>query len=100
METQKGTLKTCSRGHEFYRSSDCPTCPKCWPGYYKKLKSDFPKLSAPALRALHNAHIPSLSELAKHTEKEVLALHGMGPGSFPILRDALQEKGLDFRKEE
>src|SRR5438309_1005170 len=45
----KKTLKTCSRGHEFYKSSDCPVCPKCWPGFYEKNKSDFPKLAAPAL---------------------------------------------------
>ena len=32
----KGTLKVCSRGHKFDKSSDCPVCPICWPGSYKK----------------------------------------------------------------
>lgn len=32
----KRTLTTCSREHAFYKSSDRPTCPKCWPGRYKK----------------------------------------------------------------
>ena len=32
----KITMKTCSRGHTYTRSSDCPVCPKCWPGYYKE----------------------------------------------------------------
>jgi uncharacterized paraquat-inducible protein A len=27
-------LKTCSRGHQFQKSSDYPVCLKCWPGYY------------------------------------------------------------------
>ena len=30
------TKKVCSRGHIFYKSSDFPTCPVCWPGRYKK----------------------------------------------------------------
>jgi len=91
--------KVCSRGHQFQRSSDCPVCPKCWPGFYKKLKTNLPKdISAPALRALLNAKITSLSELAKYSEKEILEFHGMGPGSIPKLRRALKVLGLSFKK--
>jgi hypothetical protein len=96
----KGTLKTCSRGHLFYKSSDCPVCPTCWPGYYReKAQSDFrEKLSTPALRALLNAKISNLKKLSKLTEAELLKLHGMGPSSIPKLRSALKEKGLSFKK--
>jgi hypothetical protein len=90
----------CSRGHRFQKSSDCPVCPKCWSGYYKKEKQrDFPEtLSAPALRALLHGDITSLAQLSHYTESEILALHGMGPSSIPKLRAALKAKGLSFRK--
>ena len=54
------------------------------------------KLSAPARRALAGAGIETLADLARHTEREVLALHGMGPASIPTLRQALAEAGLGF----
>ncbi len=58
------------------------------------------KLGAPAKRALANARISSLAILAQHTEAEILALHGIGPGSLPALRAALQAAGLKFRPNE
>ncbi len=58
------------------------------------------KLGAPAKRALANARISSLAILAKHSEAEILALHGMGPGSLPALRAAHQAAGLKFRPTE
>jgi hypothetical protein len=91
-------LKMCSRGHKFYKSSDCPVCPKCWSGYYKDQKqSDFPKLSAPALRALLNAKIMNLKQLSKFSEEEILGLHGMGPATMPVLKAGLKKKGLKFK---
>ncbi len=91
-------LKTCSRGHRYERSSDCPVCPKCWPGYYKKMKTDLPEgLSAPAIRGLLGAKITSLKHLARHTQAEILALHGVGPSAIPKLRNALKKRGLAFR---
>ena len=36
MPKPKGVLTTCSRGHQFYKSSAQPVCPICWPGRYKK----------------------------------------------------------------
>ena len=93
----KGTLKICSRGHRFLKSSACPVCPQCWPGYRKKLQSDFPeKLSAPALRALRNAGIKELATLAKHTEEDVAELHGMGPKALGMLREGMKKRGLKF----
>lgn len=54
------------------------------------------KLSAPARRALEGADIVTLADLAKWREKDVLALHGMGPASMPTLRSALAQAGLSF----
>lgn len=87
----------CPEGHVYYKSSDCPTCPIC--EQEKKPESGFLSLlSAPARRALETAGITTLSELAKHTEKEILKLHGMGPASMPVLRKALEERGLVFKQ--
>ena len=55
-------------------------------------------LSGPARRALEHAGIKSLKQLAKHSEKEILSLHGMGPASMPTLRTALKKQGLAFKK--
>jgi hypothetical protein len=100
MKTRKEIRKVCSRGHVFYKSSDCPVCPQCWSGYYRKQsQGDFPeKISAPALRALLSANIKSLSQLTKFTETQLLALHGMGPTTIVKLRVALKSKGLAFKK--
>ena len=57
----------------------------------------FSNLVAPARRALERAGITSLAELAKHSEAEILQLHGMGPSSIPKLRKALEEDGRSFR---
>lgn len=91
--------KTCSRGHVFEKTSDCPTCPICWSGAYRKtFVSDFPEsLSAPALRALTHAGIKGLSQLGRYTEKEVGALHGMGPKGVAMLKAELKKKKLDFK---
>jgi len=55
-------------------------------------------LAAPARRALENNGINTLKQLSKHTEKEILSFHGMGPGSMPKLKKALSEQGLSFKK--
>lgn len=62
-------------------------------------KSDFPKTSAPALRALNNAGYYRLEELTQVTARELLALHGMGPKALRILREALHAKGWTFADE-
>lgn len=91
------TLKTCSKGHKFYKSSDCPTCPIC--EKEKKPSNGFlAQLASPARNTLLNEGITTLKQLSKYTEKEILKLHGMGPGSMPKLKKALQEAGLSFRE--
>lgn len=55
------------------------------------------KLSKPALRALHGAGYIMLEQFTKLTEREVLALHGVGPTAIRELRLALEEKELAFK---
>ena len=62
-----------------------------------KAESDFPKLSAPAQRALADAGIQNLKQLTRFSEKEIKELHGIGPNAISALRLALKEKGLSFR---
>ena len=65
----------------------------------KKTKSEaiiFASLSAPAQRALANAGIKTISQLAKYSEKELLKLHGLGPSAIPKLKTALEAEGLHF----
>jgi len=90
------TLKTCPQGHQFYKSSDCPTCPVC----EKERKPDsgfLATLSAPARRALENNGIFTIQQLAGYSEKEILKFHGMGKASLPKLRKALEKAGLTFK---
>lgn len=92
----KGTLKTCKKGHQFYKSSDCPTCPIC--EEERKPKESFlSQIGAPARRALERENIRTLEDLAKWTEKDILNLHGMGPSSIPKLKKALSEYDLTFK---
>ncbi|MCR8842188.1 RNA polymerase alpha subunit C-terminal domain-containing protein [Paenibacillus sp. SC116] len=96
MAPSKKTLRTCDKGHNYYKSSDCPTCPIC--AQESKPESGFLSLlSAPARRALEHHGITTLQQLSTHSEKEILKLHGIGPASLPTLRAALQESGLSFK---
>jgi hypothetical protein len=91
-------LKLCERGHKFYKSSDCPSCPIC--AAQNKPESGFLSLlSAPARSALEHEGIFTLTELSKYSEREILKVHGVGPKSLPTLRQALQEAGLAFAAE-
>lgn len=60
-------------------------------------ESDLPTgLSQPAQRALAGAGYNRLEQLTRVSEKEILALHGMGPKGIRLLREALAEKGWSF----
>jgi hypothetical protein len=92
MAPAEKTLKICPEGHRFYKSSSCPTC-----AANRKPASGFlSKLSRPARSALEAEGTTTLTELAKCSEREILRLHGMGPRSMPILRQALVDAGLSF----
>jgi predicted RecB family nuclease len=96
MPKRPATQRTCPNGHKYWKSTDCPTCPRC-----EELRLGgehyLPKLSAPAKRALENAGITSIKQLARRRETDVMKLHGMGPSSLPKLKEALKKAGLSFK---
>lgn len=95
--TTEKDLRVCEKGHQYYKSSDCKSCPICHEE--NKPKSGFlAKLSSPARNALLHEGIDTLKKLSLHTEKEILNLHGIGPASIPMLRASLAEEGLTFKK--
>ncbi|WP_404452923.1 RNA polymerase alpha subunit C-terminal domain-containing protein [Virgibacillus necropolis] len=97
MTTSKKNVRTCNKGHKYYKSSDCPTCPIC--EQERKPNDGFLSLlGAPARRALENNGISTLQQLSNFSESEILQFHGMGPSSIPKLRASLQTKGLSFKK--
>ena len=97
MPQKTATQRTCDKGHVYYKSSNCPVCPVCeankpitytlWLG-----------LSAPARRALASNGITNVNVLSQYSEEEILALHGMGKSSIPLLKKALEIAGKDFNK--
>lgn len=93
----KPTLKTCEKGHIFYKSTDCPSCPTC--DAENRPESGFLSLlSSPARNALIHEGIVTLEKLSGFTEKEILSIHGIGPASMPTLRSSLKEEKLQFKK--
>ena len=89
-------LRLCSKGHSFYKTSDCPTCPIC--EEERAPKDGFLSLlGAPARRALESNGITTLQKLSEFTEAELLKLHGLGPSTIPKLRTALRNAGLNFK---
>lgn len=89
-------LKTCAKGHQFFKSSDCPTCPVC-EADRSSANSFLSRFGAPARRALEGKGIHSPEDLSKFSEAEILSLHGMGKASLPVLKKVLKDKGLRFR---
>jgi predicted RecB family nuclease len=90
------TERICKKGHHYFKSSDCPTCPVC----EEERKAEagiFAGLAAPARRAMASHGINTLEQLANYSEKEVLQFHGIGKTSIPALKNLLTEKGLSFK---
>lgn len=95
MASQK-TLRICEHGHRYYKSSDCPTCPVC--NEAQKPQHGFLReLSSPARNALLHQEIDTLEKLSGYRETDILALHGVGPASLPVLRQHLARAGLKFK---
>ena len=89
--------KTCPQGHKYNKTSDCPTCPICEAN--RKPENGFLLLlSAPARRALEGIGVSTVKQLASHSQKEIMNLHGMGPASLPKLKQALKDEGLAFKE--
>lgn len=64
----------------------------------EKKTQPFDKLAKPAQRALANAGIKSLEQLAGLTQAEFLQLHGIGKNALAALQVALADKGLHFKQ--
>jgi hypothetical protein len=65
---------------------------------YSGLAVEFTALSKPAQRALIGNGILTVHDLSRRTLEEVSALHGIGPSSIPVLREALRKHRLTFAK--
>ena len=89
-------FKTCLKGHKYYKTSDCPTCPIC-EKERKPKQGLLSLLPGPARRALESKQIQTVRQLSQFSKEEILALHGIGKSSLPILQNALQKEGLKFR---
>lgn len=62
-----------------------------------KLQNDqLPRISQPAMRALDLISVTKASQLKKYTEQDLLALHGFGPKSIRIIKEA----GIQLREKE
>lgn len=92
----KKTLRICEKGHQFYKSTDCPICPTC-----EKLKEPasgfLGLLSNPARNALLHEGIDTIEKLSTYTEREILKIHGIGKASLPAFKKSLAEQGLSFK---
>ena len=91
-------LRTCRRGHQYYKISDCPVCPIC-ESMLKPEEEVLSSVVAPARRALENAGIKTPEQLSTYAVTQLLQLHGMGPSSIPKLLKVLKSKGLSFKRE-
>jgi predicted flap endonuclease-1-like 5' DNA nuclease len=58
--------------------------------------SELPRIGRPATQALELIGITTLDAVAERSERELLALHGVGPKAIRILRAELALHGLDF----
>jgi len=62
------------------------------------ISSDFPKsIGRPAHAALTNLGITTLWQLTTYTEKELLAIHGVGPKAIRILKEQLEKNDLALK---
>jgi len=90
--------RTCKKGHHFFKTSDCPTCPICEQERKPSLEL-LSLLPAPARRALENKGIETAEDLSKYSKKEIMLLHGIGPSSIPKLLAELKKHSLNFRED-
>ena len=67
------------------------------PALHNETDPGFPKLSAPARRALSGAGYTQLEQLTQTPESDLTKLHGIGLRAVLALGAALHERGLSFR---
>ncbi|MEN0009413.1 DNA-directed RNA polymerase subunit alpha C-terminal domain-containing protein [Flavobacterium nitrogenifigens] len=89
--------RTCKKGHYYFKTSDCPTCPIC-EAERKPNSGLLSVLSAPARRALESKNIKTAEDLSQFTQKEIMSLHGIGPSSLPKLLEELRKNSLTFKE--
>ena len=53
-------------------------------------------IGRPATNALALIGVTTLQQVAEHTERELLVLHGVGPKAIRVLREALAADGRSF----
>ena len=59
--------------------------------------SDLPRaIGQPATRAFARAGLTRLEDFTRVAERELLAMHGVGPKAIEVLRRALAERGQTF----
>lgn len=58
-----------------------------------------PRIGKPATQALAVIGVTTLEQVAKYSEKELLALHGFGPKAIRLLEPVLAEHGLTLRQD-
>lgn len=58
---------------------------------------ELPAIGKPATRALANAGLTTLDQIATRTEAELLALHGVGPKAVRILAETLAKTGRSMK---
>lgn len=56
-----------------------------------------PSIGKPTTRALALKSVTTLEPVAKWSEKDLNALHGVGPKAIRILREALADKSMSFK---
>lgn len=91
-------LKICEKGHSYYKTANCNSCPEC-EKENKPADGFLSVLSAPARRALERENILTLAALSQYTEEQLLALHGLGKSSIPKLKDCLAREGFSLKAE-
>lgn len=64
------------------------------------MTDEFPKIGAPAFRALDSIGIRHLSDLTRYSEPQLLALHGFGPKALKLLKERMRDMGLSLRTED
>ncbi len=61
------------------------------------MAADLPRIGSPATNALREIGVTTLEGVRRMSEKELLALHGVGPKAVRILKEALAERGQTLR---
>ncbi|WP_436501467.1 DNA-binding protein [Actinokineospora sp. HUAS TT18] len=61
------------------------------------MSTELPRsIGRPATGAFAGAGLTTLEDFTRVTEKEIAALHGVGPKAIGIIRELLKERGLAF----